>query len=279
VDLLSLIRTFWRFKFASLSVIGATIGLAVGFVLISPSDYEATASYLLVEPPDPPSEAEIKADPRLARIQADNPFMRYSDSSVIVNVVAQQVSRGSVREWAQAAGGNPEYEVWPSKKFGGPSPIVDITATGSSQAEVLRTLDFVGKELSRQLRAVQEAENVNRSYMFTARRVEYPDSAKRVVTGTLRAVIGIGFMGALALVVLLALLQARSSSLPATKPDARPRRRPAPANAIKASTSTRPPPSTRPPSTRPPSTRPPSTRPPSTKPPSTRTPSTRPPSS
>jgi hypothetical protein len=210
VDLLSLLRIAWRFKFATLAVMMGTLALGVAVVVVSPPVFTAVSSYLLIEPPEPPSPAEIEADPQLGRIKSDNPFSRYADPSVIVNVVSRQVSSEQVRKATVDAGGDDEYEVAPSRRFGSPSPIVDITATGSSEQAVFTTLDFVGKQLTSQLRAVQADEDVDPTYMFTARLVEYPQSAKRVVSGTLRVLIGVAAFGGLTLILVLALLHNRA---------------------------------------------------------------------
>ena len=50
--------------------------------------YEASSSYILINPPAPPTAEEIARDPALGQINSDNPYTRFSDQSVIVEVLA-----------------------------------------------------------------------------------------------------------------------------------------------------------------------------------------------
>ena len=46
--------------------------------------YEANSLFIFVDPPAPPTDAEIAADPALGKVHSDNPYLRFSDQSVLV---------------------------------------------------------------------------------------------------------------------------------------------------------------------------------------------------
>ena len=211
VDPLSLMQAVWRYKVTSLVVLLLT-ALAMGGVLIwTPPVYKASASLLLVEPPDPPARSG-SGDAR-----TENPFVRYADTSVIINVVARRVQQLPARRQVEARGGVETYEVAMSRKFG-PSPIIDISVTADSEIAALTTAGLVAVRTTRELAAVQEEEYVQPAYMFTARTIEQPEEAVRVVSGTLRKVVGVGALGLGALVLALALRRAWDERRPPQNP-------------------------------------------------------------
>jgi uncharacterized protein involved in exopolysaccharide biosynthesis len=208
VDLLAIVRTMWRFKIPSLVVVLATVAGCAAVFLLVPPVYEASASYLLLEPKPPPTEAEIEKDPGLKRKHFDNPYLRFSDSSVISNVVSRRVNENTAKEKLIKAGADDRYEVSPSNRFGFSSPIIDVTARGDSPEAALTTVRLVGGAVGRELKKVQAAEKVDNEYMFTAVPVESPETATERSSGKLRALLGVLGLGGVALMVLLSSLQA-----------------------------------------------------------------------
>ena len=225
MDLLAIVRTMWRFKIPALVVIFATLAGCVAVLRLVPPVYEASSSYLLLEPKSPPTEAELEKNPALKRKHYDNPYRRFSDSSVISNVVARRVNEDSTKEKLIKAGADDRYEVTPSNRFGFTSPIIDITAQGDSPGAALTTVKLVGGAVGRELRKVQAAEKVDTEYMFTAVAVETPETARQRSSGKLRALLGVLGLGGVALMVLVSSLQAwdrrRTPRAPAV--DVRPR--------------------------------------------------------
>lgn len=218
MDLLSLMRLMWLHKVVTAVVALATLFGCLLVVFRAPATYEATSSYVLIEPPAPPSAAELRADPRLRGTGSDNPYNRYSDPSVILNVVARKATDEAVRQRAAREASDVDFDVSPSRRFGGTSPILDVAADGPTQQEVLRTLGFLGKEITRQLRRTQAREGVDPRYMFTVRTVEFPDDAQRLYSGTVRSLVGLVALGALSLVLVLSVLRAREVRAGARRP-------------------------------------------------------------
>jgi hypothetical protein len=209
VDLLSLMRLIRLHKAVSAIIVVATLGACLFVVFRAPETYEATSSYVLIEPPAPPTAAEIRADPNLRGAGSDNPYNRYSDPSVILNVVARKATDETVQQRAAKTGADVNFDVSPSRRFGGTSPILDVAASGPTEEEVLATLRFLGLQVAKELRQTQADEGVDPRYMFTTRVVESPEEATRLYSGTVRSLVGLLALGALVLVLVLAVLRSR----------------------------------------------------------------------
>ena len=92
MDLLLIARKIWRYKLATLPVIFLTLCGAVYAVAFKDPVYEAKSSYLLINPPAPPTAEEIARNPQLGRVNADNPYTRYADQSVVVEVLTSALN-------------------------------------------------------------------------------------------------------------------------------------------------------------------------------------------
>ena len=68
MDLISIFRAVWRHKLVTIPVILFTCLGAFYVVAIKAPVYQASASFALVYPPAPPTQAQIVADPKLAKI-------------------------------------------------------------------------------------------------------------------------------------------------------------------------------------------------------------------
>lgn len=200
-----LFKAVWRYRITTLVVMLVVLAAAVGVVHKAPPTYRGTATYLLIVPPAPPTDAQIKADPSLRNANTDNPYTRYQNNAVIINVIA--ASSMSQREASQlvAKGASPNYTVAPDTLLGTTSPIIDIQATASSQEAVDRTLDLVSATVVRDLHNVQAQGGLDPHWMFTARLIDRPTAATRVYSGTMRALVGVMAMGAIVLILALSL--------------------------------------------------------------------------
>ena len=92
MDLLSIIRTIWRHKIAIIPAILITV-IGVAYVaVVKPPEYEATATVVLIAPPPPPSPEQIAADPKLAKVNSNNPYVDFGDLSIVSDVVLSVVN-------------------------------------------------------------------------------------------------------------------------------------------------------------------------------------------
>lgn len=209
VDLFTIVAVVWRHRLVTALVVAATLVGSVAVVIAAPPVWSATTSYLLIEPPAPPSPEQLQENPRLKQLNADNPFARYGDPSVIIDVVSRIAATTSVQNDVEEAGGASDFEVLPSARFGAASPIIDVTVTGNSEELVLSSLTLVGDYVGRLLRQVQGDEAVSPRYFYTLRQINSPSEAKRELSSTLRLLVGVVALGGLTLVIALSTLEGR----------------------------------------------------------------------
>lgn len=208
MSLLLIARKVWRYKLATLPILGLVLIGAYWVLAIKEPVYEASSTYILVNPPDPPTEEEIARDPKLGRIGTDNPYTRYSDQSVVVQVLASRLSSDPTRRDLAKRGANPQYIVEPSAEFGFTAPIVQITGTGPSPAAAVRTANVVGLAVTRELDRMQQSRGVAEQYRIDTQQVVAPHDAKLKPSGQLRSLVAVFALGAILLFVVVSVADA-----------------------------------------------------------------------
>jgi capsular polysaccharide biosynthesis protein len=201
MDLLSIVRKIWRYKLVTLPVMLLTLCGAVYVMAVKEPVYEATASFVLINPPAPPTAEDVARDPSLARLNSDNPYTRFSDQSVVVEVLTSSMATPSTQRELEKAGADPRYTVAPTSEFGYASPIVEIAAQGSTPQAAVRSARLVSDAVTRELRQMQQAEGVNPKYLIRARQLDVPESAELEASGMLRTLVGVLGIGAVLLFV------------------------------------------------------------------------------
>ena len=131
MDLLLIVRKIWRHKLLTVPVILLTLAGAVYVVAVKEPLYEASSSYLLISPRAAPTAEEIARNPALAKVHADNPYTRFADQSVVVDVLERSMSTESARRTLMRAGADPRYTVGSGVEFGSSVPIMQINGPGS----------------------------------------------------------------------------------------------------------------------------------------------------
>ena len=178
MDLLAIARKIWLYRVATLPVLILTFLGAFYVVVIKSPEYEASSSYVLIQPPPPPTQEDIAIDPSLGRINADNPFTRFTDQSAVVGVLASRLGNESSRDALAEKGADRRYTVAPSSEFSTSSLLVEITGVGSSPEEAVGTAELVGAALVRELDDLQATQNVAQDYRIQAQSVTAPDAAQ-----------------------------------------------------------------------------------------------------
>jgi hypothetical protein len=202
VDLLQILRKIWRYRIVTLPVLALTLLGAIYVVALKDSEYSANSSYVLINPPGPPTAEEIAADPKLGRISADNPYTRFADQSTVVDLLASSLSNESARRALAQQGADSRYKVAPSSQFGyAPSLIVDITGVGSTPEIAMGTASLVGAALTAELDRLQASQGVDPRYRIEAQRVVAPDHAEQQLSGKLRTLVGVFVLGGILLFV------------------------------------------------------------------------------
>jgi capsular polysaccharide biosynthesis protein len=202
MDLLALFTTVRRHKLIVL-VVALIMIAGDGFVAFGiPAQYESQAQFVLIAPPAPPTDNEIARDPALAKVNADNPYLRLPNPSVVVDILAQRVSGDTVRRQLIAKGADRDYTISSTNAIGS-GLVINIVGTGHSAAAARRTLDLVSETMKAELHEMQKINGAADKYLFEALPINPPTDPTRKVTGTLRSLIAVS---AACLVLLFALI-------------------------------------------------------------------------
>jgi capsular polysaccharide biosynthesis protein len=208
MDLLAIARKIWRHKLFALPVIVLTIAGAVYTVAVKKPLYEATSSYLLISPPPAPTADQIARNPALGSIRADNPYTRFSDQSVVIEVLARTMNSESARHSLVRAGADPGYMVSSAVRFGASSPIVQISGTGSTPEAAIGTAKVVGNAVVGELDRMQKVQDVDADYRITTLQVEFPTGAQLKASGQLRMLVGVLGLGIVVLFIVISVTEA-----------------------------------------------------------------------
>jgi hypothetical protein len=208
VDLLLIGRKIWRYKLATLPVLILTFCGAAYTIAVKEPVYEASSSYILINPPAPPTAEEIARDPALGRISSDNPYTRFPDQTVVVQLLASTVGSEPTRRALLQRGADPRYLVGRNAEFGFSNPIVEVKGVGASPQIAIHTAEVVADGLARELDRMQREEGVASRYRITTQQVEAPDGAALRASGQLRMLVGVLALGAVLLFVVISVADA-----------------------------------------------------------------------
>lgn len=198
MDSLNLGRALWRNRYLVGPVILLTVLSVLWVLLLRQPTYQVRSSVLLVPPPPAPTAAQVEKNPSLAGLNADNPYGRSYDPTVLIALVALSVTSEQGRHDVALGGGDPSFTVLQTTRYGFNSPFADITTSGASAAVAVRTNQLVIRAFQQELERVQLKEKVSRRYLITARTAGDPSTAQVDVTGTGRLlvlVLGGGVLG------------------------------------------------------------------------------------
>src|SRR3546814_216075 len=172
MDPMAVIRTIWRQKWFALPAILIAVGAAVYVYMEGPREYEATLSYAVANP-QVPTDDELRADPALKELNADNPYLRSSDPNLVASVVMTRLNSPETADALAEKGLSTEYEAAPGA--GGSGLVVSITATGESPNQSLATLAELRVLFDQQLQEHQQVNGADERYPLTSHLVSAPD--------------------------------------------------------------------------------------------------------
>ena len=208
MDLLHISQKIWRYRLVTLPVIALTLLGAFYVIAIKAPVYKVSSSWVLINPPPPPTAEEIARDPALGRINPNNPYTRFSDQSVIVSLLSSSLSNDSARQQLEAAGADPRYTVAPDVELGYSSLVLVVTGVGSTPQAAVHTAELVGAALTREVERVQTAQHVDPRYMIKAQQVVAPNSAKQQISSKLRPLLAVLAIGAILLLLAVSAAEA-----------------------------------------------------------------------
>jgi hypothetical protein len=208
MDLLLIVTRIWRHKFITVPVILLTL-VGAGYVAsIKKPVYKVSASYLLVNPPAPPTSQQIAADPKLAHVHADNPYTRFGNQPVMIDVLSRTVSTPAARQKLLTQGADPSYAVESATTFGFATPVLQITAAGTTPQLASRTATLVSQAVLAELDRLQEKAQVDAPYRITAQLLEPPTAPFPQASGKVRSLVAVLAVGVIALFSLISVADA-----------------------------------------------------------------------
>lgn len=207
MTLLLIGQKVWSYRLVTLPILALVLIGAFYTVAIKKPVYTTSASYILVSPPAPPTPDQIARDPKLA-IGASNPYTRFSDQSIVVQILAARVGSQQARQRLAAQGADNRYTVAPDVSFGFTAPIVQITGTGNSPAEAIKTANLVGQALTGLLGQMQAAQGVAPHYRINSQVLVGARHATEKASGKLRGLVAVLALGGVLLFLVTSALDA-----------------------------------------------------------------------
>jgi capsular polysaccharide biosynthesis protein len=207
MDLLSIFQAVWRRKLIAIPIVMLTLAGAFYVLKVKPPVYEASSSFLLVNPPAAPTAGQIAVDPKLAKINPNNPYVNFGNLDLVADVVVDLVTAPSTQQALVQAGADPRYEVALANDFDSP-PIIQITGVAASAQQAIRSADLVATTAVADLYQMQKSQGVNKFYMIKSIQLVQPHEAQKTESGKLRALIVVFALGIIALFFVVSMLDA-----------------------------------------------------------------------
>ena len=208
MGLLIILQKLWRYRFVTLPVIVLTLFAAIYVIAVKAPEYKVSSSYVLINPPPPPTADQIARNPALGRINPNNPYTQFSDQSVIVSLMSSSLSADAIRKQLVSQGADSRYTVTPDLQLGYSSLVIQIEGTGSTPQAAVHTAELVGAALGRELDRVQTSQGVDPHYRITAQQVVAPDSPSQQLSSRLRPLVGVLAIGAILLLLAVSAAEA-----------------------------------------------------------------------
>jgi capsular polysaccharide biosynthesis protein len=207
MDLLSILQAVWRRKLITIPVVLLTLAGAFYVLKLKPPVYQASSSFLLVNPPAGPTTAQIALQPKLAKIDPNNSFANFGNLDLVADVVIDLVTAPSAQEALVQAGVDPRYEAALANDFDSP-PLIEITGIGATAQEAIRSADLVTTAAMADLYQMQKSQGINKYYMIKSVQVVQPLQAQKTESGKLRTIIVILALGIILLFLAVSTMDA-----------------------------------------------------------------------
>jgi hypothetical protein len=162
--------------------------------------YQATSSYILVNPPNAPTADQIARNPALGKLNANNQLTGFGNLSVIVDLLAERLNTNAERQALVAKGADSRYTIGPDTTYLS-APIMNIVGVGSTATEAMASAKLVGDDMVSTLNSIQAQQGTSPQYYISAQQLQLPDRASTQLSSKLRSLIGILAAGIIALFV------------------------------------------------------------------------------
>jgi len=206
MNLFALASLLWRHKRATIPVIVLTLLGMFYAVAVKPPTCEAKASVLLTSPPAPPTAEQIAADPSLAHVHSNNPYVSLGNLVYVADVLIEVVSSESEQQALLAEGANPSYQVALDVSLESP-PAIDVTGVAPSPQDAMHSAQLVANAVSHNLYQLQAQQGVDPRYMISSIEYVKPTSASSSSSSKLRTLIEVFVLGLFVLLVAVSVSQ------------------------------------------------------------------------
>jgi hypothetical protein len=187
LDLLTLVRLIRR------NIVAAFLACVLAFALVSyavvtaPAVFLSSGSMVLFSPPPPPEPVVVEADEAVptTTVATDNPYARFNDLSVVVDIVKRVLLSREVDQRLRAAGVIGTYTVAANIDFYR-GPIIDIASEAPTPEASRRSTELVMAELAVALDDLQSKQGTDEQYRIVAQSVVPPNPGTRVLSSTVR---------------------------------------------------------------------------------------------
>jgi hypothetical protein len=208
MDLVAMAQTVRRYKVATIPVMLLTAVLGFYVMFLTPPEYTASGSYILVNPPPAPTPQQIARDPALAKVNADNPLTSYGNLQVVGLMLAQRMGAHAMQQDLLHEGVDPLSTVANDTIYSN-APLLDITGVGTTPAAAAHSGIVEGRALVKLLNDMQSAMGVSPGYRVTAYPLAVPDQATLKSSSKLRNLIVVIVVGIILLFVAVSIAKAR----------------------------------------------------------------------
>jgi hypothetical protein len=205
MDPISIFRMAWRHKLATIPVLLFTCLAALYVVAIKAPAYQAVQSFALINPPAPPTAAQIAANPKLGKLNTANPLVEYASPSPVPQIVMSLVSTTSSKQTLANAGAGTKWQIAADITS---SEILDITGVGPTPNAALLSADLVTKAAEHDLYQLQVNQGVNPTYMITSYPLNTPAQASQTTSSKIRLLIGVLGAGTIVLFIAISIAEA-----------------------------------------------------------------------
>jgi capsular polysaccharide biosynthesis protein len=185
MDPLSMMKVLWKHRWLALPAVLLVLMMAGYVLFFGPRTYESSATYVVVNP-DAPSEGEMQRDKRLDKLNSDNPYIRSTESGLIVKVLVARMSAQSTQLDMEAAGLSTDYAVAQSAES---TSTVVISAFADTPEGAVATRQWLLHDLGRQLYDLQKVNGADDRFLFTALPVDVTREPVEKVSRRLRSLI------------------------------------------------------------------------------------------
>lgn len=164
--------------------------LALGFlayaVASAPAMYHASGSAVLFSPAPPPDPTQSADGTNSVPVAgADNPYVRFNDLSVVVDIIRRVLVGSDVAQKLRAEGVVGTYTVAANIDFYR-GPIIDIATDAPTAEGAQKSTKLVMTELGNVLDQLQAQQGTAPAYRISTQDVVEPQLGTRVLSSTLR---------------------------------------------------------------------------------------------